>query len=66
MCEDFTKEKENMKENARKEMKQDVKQIQIERDNEIQRIYARFVLISISFTNIFFSLIFQNTHFHLM
>lgn len=60
MCDDFTKEQENMKDNARKEMKQDVKQIQIERDNEIQRIYARFVLISISFLKL------QNTCFHLM
>lgn len=41
MCDKFVNEQENMKENARKEIKLEVKALQKERDNEIQRIYSR-------------------------
>lgn len=41
MCDEFLHEKENMKENARKEIELEVSNLKKERDNEIERIYTR-------------------------
>lgn len=42
MCDEFIEEKENLKETARNDVKAELKNLHKERENEIQRIYARF------------------------
>lgn len=41
MCDDFMKEKENVRIEARKEIENELKTLRAGRDVEIQRIYSR-------------------------
>lgn len=41
ICDELTKEKENFKDNARKEIQQDIELLRKERDAEIQQIHKR-------------------------
>lgn len=41
ICDDLTKEKESFKENARKDIQQEIELIRKERDDEIQQIHKR-------------------------
>lgn len=43
MCNEFLSEKEQIKENARNEVQNEIVNLKLERDNEIQKIYKRFV-----------------------
>lgn len=44
MCDDFMKEKENVRIEARKEIEKELKVLKEGRDTEIQRIYSRYVI----------------------
>uniref|UniRef100_T1GJH3 Uncharacterized protein n=1 Tax=Megaselia scalaris TaxID=36166 RepID=T1GJH3_MEGSC len=41
MCNEFLSEKEQIKENARNEVQNEIVNLKLERDNEIQKIYKR-------------------------
>lgn len=43
MCNEFLSEKEQIKENARNEVQNEIVNLKLERDNEIQKIYKRLV-----------------------
>lgn len=48
MCNEFLSEKEQIKENARNEVQNEIVNLKLERDNEIQKIYKRLVVIHLN------------------